>query len=214
MTAFYSWRLLIMTFHGNPRADEKTMAHVHESPRSMMIPLFVLTVGAIFSGWIAVDVMVGDGLKEFWGDSIKVVAGHTALADSHHVPFWVKVLPIAIAVAGIVLAYIMYMARPGMPAWFAARFRWIHLFLYNKWYFDELYDWLFVRPAHAIGRGLWKEGDGTLIDGVGPDGIAAAARSVARRASALQSGYLYHYAFAMLIGVAGIVTWFVYSAGG
>jgi len=214
MTAFYSWRLLIMTFHGNPHADEKTMAHVHESPRSMLIPLAVLTVGAIFSGMIGYNAFVGDGLQEFWGKSIFVLDGHTALADSHHVPIWVKVLPVAIAVAGIVLAYVMYMARPGMPAWFAARFRWIHLFFYNKWYFDELYDWLFVRPAHAIGRGLWKEGDGTLIDGIGPNGIAAAAKSVARRASALQSGYVYHYAFAMLIGVAGIVTWFLYTGVG
>ncbi len=214
MTAFYSWRLLIMTFHGNPRADEKTMAHVHESPRSMLIPLLVLTVGAAVSGKIGYDAFVGDGLKDFWGASIFVLEGHDALADSHHVPLWVKVLPVAIAVAGIVLAYVMYMARPGMPAWFAARFRWIYLFLYNKWYFDELYDWLFVRPAHAIGRGLWKEGDGRLIDGIGPDGIAAAALSFARRASALQSGYVYHYAFAMLIGVAAIVSWFLYSGAG
>ena len=214
MTAFYSWRLLIMTFHGNPRADEKTMAHVHESPRSMLIPLAVLTAGAVFSGIIGYNAFVGDGLQEFWGKSIFVLDGHNALADSHHVPIWVKVLPVAIAVAGIVLAYVMYMARPGMPVWFAARFRWIHLFLYNKWYFDELYDWLFVRPAHAIGRGLWKEGDGTLIDGIGPGGIAAAVKSVARRASALQSGYVYHYAFAMLIGVAGIVTWFLYTGVG
>ena len=214
MTAFYSWRLLIMTFHGNPRADEKTMAHVHESPRSMLIPLAVLTVGAAVSGKIGYDAFVGDGLKEFWGASIFVLDGHNALADAHNVPLWVKVLPIAIAVAGIVLAYVMYMARPGMPAWFAARFRWVYLFLYNKWYFDELYDLLFVRPAHAIGRGLWKEGDGTLIDGIGPDGIAAAAKSIARRASALQSGYVYHYAFAMLIGVAGIVTWFLYTGVG
>jgi NADH-quinone oxidoreductase subunit L len=214
MTAFYSWRLLIMTFHGNPRADEKTMAHVHESPRSMLIPLLVLTVGAAFSGMIGYNAFVGDGLEDFWGASIFVLDGHDALADSHHVPLWVKVLPIVIALAGIVLAYVMYMARPGMPAWFAARFRWIYLFLYNKWYFDELYDWLFVRPAHAIGRGLWKEGDGRLIDGVGPDGIAAAALSFARRASALQSGYVYHYAFAMLIGVAAIVSWFLYSGAG
>ena len=210
MTAFYSWRLLIMTFHGSPHADEKTMAHVHESPRSMLIPLAVLTAGAIFSGWIGYNAFVGDGLQEFWGKSIFVLGGHNALADSHHVPIWVKVLPIVIAVAGIVLAYVMYMARPGMPAWFAARFRWIHLFFYNKWYFDELYDWLFVRPAQWIGRGLWKEGDGTLIDGIGPNGIAKVAQSFARRASALQSGYVYHYAFAMLIGVAGIVTWFLY----
>jgi NADH-quinone oxidoreductase subunit L len=214
MTAFYSWRLLIMTFHGNPRADEKTMAHVHESPRTMLIPLLVLTVGAVFAGKIGYDAFVGDGLKDFWGASIFVAPGNDALANAHNVPLWVKVLPIAIAVVGIVLAYVMYMGRPGKAAWVAARFRWLHQFFYNKWYFDELYDWLFVRPAHALGRGLWKEGDGALIDGVGPNGIAAMARSVAKRASALQSGYLYHYAFAMLIGVAGIVTWFLYTGAG
>ncbi len=214
MTAFYSWRLLIMTFHGNPRADEKTMAHVHESPRSMLIPLAVLTVGAIFSGMIGYDVFVGDGLSAFWGASLFVLDGNTALADSHDVPLWVKGLPIAIAVAGIVLAYVMYMGRPGMPAWVAARCRPVYLLLYNKWYFDEFYDWLLVRPAHALGRGLWKDGDGTLIDGIGPDGIAAVAKYLARRASALQSGYVYHYAFAMLIGVAAIVTWFLYSGVG
>ena len=86
-------------------------------------------------------------------------------------------------------------------------------FLLNKWYFDELYDWLFVRPAHRIGRGLWKEGDGALIDGLGPDGLSAVARVLARRVSMLQSGYVYHYAFAMLIGVAAFVTWYLYAQG-
>ena len=210
LTAFYSWRLILMTFHGPPRADERTLAHVHESPKSMTIPLLVLAVGAIFSGYLGVDAFVGDGVEAFWGDSIVVLPSHTALAESHHVPLWVKLLPVAVAVAGIALAYVMYLLRPEWPALVAARFRRLYLFLYNKWYFDELYDWLFVRPAHIIGRGLWKEGDGALIDGIGPDGISAVARNLARRASALQSGYVYHYAFAMLIGVAGLVTWYLY----
>jgi NADH-quinone oxidoreductase subunit L len=105
----------------------------------------------------------------------------------------------------------MYMAQPGLPATLACRFRPIYLFLLNKWYFDELYDALFVRPAFAIGRGLWKTGDGAVIDGYGPDGIAASTISLAQRISRLQTGYVYHYAFAMLVGVVGLVTWYILS---
>ena len=107
----------------------------------------------------------------------------------------------------------MYIVLPSLPALVAARLRPVYLFLLNKWYFDELYDAVFVRPAHYIGRGFWKEGDGALIDGVGPDGVAAAALGIARQASRLQTGYLYHYAFAMLIGVAALVTWYVLAGG-
>ena len=213
MTAFYSWRLLIMTFHGAPRADERSMAHVHESPMSMIAPLVVLAAGAVFSGMIGYRYFVGEGLDAFWGDSILVLPGHDALKDAHHAPLWVIALPVAVAVAGIALAYWFYMFRPGIPGELAGRFGALYRFVLNKWYFDELYDWAFVRSAHRIGRGLWKEGDGTLIDGLGPDGLSAVARTLARRASALQSGYVYHYAFAMLIGVAALVTWYLYAQG-
>ena len=114
-------------------------------------------------------------------------------------------------VGGIALAWIMYVRMPAFPGLLAARLRPLYLFLLNKWYFDEFYDWALVRPAHYLGRGLWKSGDGALIDGVGPDGVAAAARNLARRASRLQTGYLYHYAFAMLIGVSGLITWYIVS---
>ena len=213
MTAFYSWRLLIMTFHGAPRSDERTMAHVHESPVSMIAPLIVLAIGAVVSGMIGYRYFVGGGMEAFWGDSIVVLPGHDALANAHHAPLWVVALPIAVAVAGIALAYWFYMFRPHIPVALAGRLGGIYRFVLNKWYFDELYDRLFVRPAHRLGRGLWKEGDGTLIDGLGPDGLAAVARVLARRASLLQSGYVYHYAFAMLIGVAAFVTWHLYAQG-
>ena len=209
LTAFYSWRLLIMTFHGKQRADEKVMAHVHESPPVMTIPLIFLAVGAIFSGYLLL-VMV-DPNSNFWGDAIFVLHGHDALEAAHHVPFWVKALPTVVAVIGIVLAYLAYLGMPDLPARVAERARPVYLFLYNKWYFDELYDFVFVRGAKFIGRGLWKSGDGAVIDGIGPDGIAGAVLTLARRASRLQSGYLYHYAFAMLIGVAAFVTWYLVS---
>ncbi|MDC0033901.1 NADH-quinone oxidoreductase subunit L, partial [Alphaproteobacteria bacterium] len=214
LTAFYSWRLIIMTFHGAPRADERVMAHVHESPKSMTIPLIILALGAMFAGGVGYNVFVGEGMKAFWGDAILVLPNHTALADGHHVVAWVKHAPLVVGAVGIGLAYYMYMAKPELPVRLAARFRYIYLFLYNKWYFDELFDWMFVRPAHYLGRELWREGDGSIIDGLGPDGIAAVTRNLAARASALQSGYVYHYAFAMLIGVAGLVTLYLYMRGG
>ena len=214
LTAFYSWRLIFMTFHGAPRADERVMAHVHESPKSMTIPLIVLALGAMFAGGVGYNVFVGDGMKAFWGASILVLPNHTALVDAHHVAAWVKHAPMVVGAIGIGLAYYLYMVKTDLPAQLASRFHYIYLFLYNKWYFDELFDWMFVRPAHYLGRELWREGDGTIIDGLGPDGLTAVTRNLAARASQLQSGYVYHYAFAMLIGVAGLITLYLYMRGG
>ena len=213
LTAFYSWRLLLMTFHGAPRADEVVMAHVHESPKVMLIPLVVLALGAIFVGISTFSFFVGEDTVAFWGNSIFVLDSHKALENAHHAPFWVKYMPLAIGVAGIVTAYLLYMMAPGIPGAIAARFKAIYTFLLNKWYFDELYDMLFVRPAFGLGHGFWRTGDGTLIDGIGPDGVVAATRDLSRRIAGLQSGYLYHYAFAMLLGISGLVTWYLFTRG-
>jgi len=207
LTAFYSWRLLFMTFHGRPRADERVMAHVHEAPPVMWVPLIGLAIGAIAIGYLMLPMVSAD--VDFWGTSILVLPTHTALAEAHHVAFWVKALPMAVGVLGIAGAYLFYVLRPEWPAIVAARAQPVYLFLLNKWYFDELYDVLFVRPARYLGRNLWKQGDGAVIDGIGPDGLAAVTLSVARRAVRLQSGYIYHYAFAMLLGLAAIVTWYL-----
>ncbi|MCW9039807.1 MAG: NADH-quinone oxidoreductase subunit L, partial [Rhodospirillales bacterium] len=209
MTAFYSWRLLLMTFHGKPRANEVVMAHVHESPKVMIAPLVPLALGALFAGYIGYEYFVGHNAGTFWGNAILILEGHTALEDAHHVPMWVKYLPLVMGVGGIALAYVLYMFAPGIPARIAGSFQRIYQFLLNKWYFDELYDFLFVRPAFYLGRNLWKSGDGALIDGVGPDGVAAATLSIARRTARLQSGYLFHYAFATLIGVVVLITWYL-----
>jgi NADH-quinone oxidoreductase subunit L len=210
LTAFYSWRLLLMTFHGKVRADKHVMGHVHESPKSMLIPMTFLAIGAVFSGWLAYEWFVGEGLADFWGKSIVILGSHTALHEAHHVPAWVKFAPLVVGVLGIALAYIAYVFAPGLPAALARSFRGLYLFLLNKWYFDELYDRLFVFPAQAIGRGLWKGGDGAVIDGVGPDGLASATQTIARKASLMQTGYVYHYAFAMLIGIAVFVSWYLF----
>ena len=213
LTAFYSWRLLFMTFHGSPRADEKVMAHIHESPKVMIFPLLVLATGAIFAGWAMYGYFVGDHAWTFWGDAIFVLSGHDALENAHHVPTWVKLSPLVVGMAGITLAYILYIRHTHLPGKLAMRFHGVYRFLLNKWYIDELYDRLLTRPCFVIGRGLWRVGDGLLIDGLGPDGVSAAVRNFARRTSVLQSGYLYHYAFVMLAGVVVFITWYLVFAG-
>jgi NADH-quinone oxidoreductase subunit L len=136
------------------------------------------------------------------------------LIDMEHVPTFISLLPTLTGIVGIALAYAMYWVFPEIPGKLATQFGGIYRFLLNKWYFDELYDKLFVRPAVRIGRGLWKGGDGAIIDGIGPDGIAATTIRLARRASQLQTGYVYHYAFAMLVGIAGFVTWYLVVRAG
>jgi NADH-quinone oxidoreductase subunit L len=209
LTAFYSWRLLIMTFHGEPRADAETMHHVHESPWVMLIPLFVLAAGAVCAGFLAEHYFVGEARGGFWKDSILVLPQHDAIGAAEHVSAVIDYLPLIAGLLGIAVAYLCYSMRPQIPVQLAARFRALYLFLLNKWYFDELYDRLFVRSAFTLGDGLWKAGDGMIIDG-SVDGVAAAAREAAHEASRLQTGYVYHYAFAMLIGVVAIVTWYLF----
>jgi NADH-quinone oxidoreductase subunit L len=211
LTAFYSWRLLFLTFHGEPRADPETLHHVHESPPVMILPLVVLAAGAVVAGFLGYDLFVGDGREQFWRDSILVLPGHGSLEGAHHVPAWVSYLPLLMALAGIAVAYLAYIYQPAIPALAAERFRPIYLFLLNKWYFDELYDFIFVRGAFLVGFGLWKGGDGLVIDGLGPDGLAATTQRASVGTSRLQTGYVYHYAFAMLIGVVILVSWYLGS---
>jgi NADH-quinone oxidoreductase subunit L len=209
LTAFYSWRLLFLTFHGAPRADQAVMSHVHESPWVMLAPLLVLGAGAVLAGGLGYHLFVGEGRDGFWRDSILVLAEHDTIEGAHHVPFLVSILPLVAGLAGIATAWLAYIRRPDLPRLAAQRFRLLYLFLLNKWYFDELYDALLVRPLMALGRGLWKKGDGAVIDGLGPDGISARTLDMSVLASRLQTGYLYHYAFAMLIGVVVIVSWYL-----
>ena len=210
MTAFYSWRLLFMTFHGEPRADEETMHHAHESPWVMLVPLLILATGATVLGYLGYDFFVGGDRSSFWKGSILVLSRSDSLAAAEGVPGLVRYLPLIVGLVGIATAYLFYIRDPAIPVRLAARFRALYLFLLNKWYIDELYDRLFVRTAMLLGDGLWKSGDGTVIDGLGPDGVSALTRDLARQASRLQTGYLYHYAFAMMIGLVALVTWYLF----
>ncbi|NQU59463.1 MAG: NADH-quinone oxidoreductase subunit L, partial [Rhodospirillales bacterium] len=213
LTAFYSWRVLFMTFHGESRADETVLAHVHESPKIMLVPLMVLAAGAMFAGYFGYEAFVGQKMAEFWGSSLLVLDTHQALEAAHHAPFWVKYLPLGVGLAGIALAYVLYMWKPALPALIVGQIRPLYTFVHNKWYFDEAYDYLFVKPAFYIGRNLWKTGDGALIDGLGPDGISAVTLNIAKRVARLQTGYLYHYAFAMLGGIIVLITMYMLLGG-
>jgi NADH-quinone oxidoreductase subunit L len=244
MTAFYSWRLVFMTFFGTPHwaaaephedvhahgaalasgahaapavedhaADDSDGAHghgpiePHESPLVMLVPLAVLALGALVAGFVFERVFFGAAAERFWNGGLVFDEG--IVKKFEDVPFLVEHAALVMMLIGSALAYWFYVANTSLPARLAAANPILYRFLLNKWYFDKIYDFLFVRPAKAIGRFLWKEGDGRLIDGFGPDGVSARVIDVARGAVRLQSGYLYHYAFAMLIGVAAFITYFM-----
>ena len=210
LTAFYSWRLIFMTFHGHPH-DHHHYEHAHESPLVMTIPLAVLSVGAIFGGMAFKNIFVGEGVHDFFRHSIFMGAENHILHAMHEIPGWAALMPTVMMVLGSLVAYWFYMVNPKVPVALAKSQDALYQFLLNKWYFDELYNFLFVKPALWLGRLLWKRGDGTIIDGFGPDGVSARVLDVTGRAVRLQSGYLYHYAFVMLIGVAAFITWFMFS---
>jgi NADH-quinone oxidoreductase subunit L len=215
MTSFYSWRLIFLTFHGAPRASHHTIEHVHESPPSMTVPLALLAIGALVLGIVFKGVFVSvEGVTAFFRDSIVSATGHKIIDELHYVPFWVVIAPMAMMVGGFLVAYRFYVHDPEAPRRLARRHHTLYQFLLNKWYFDELYDFLFVRPAMRVGHFLWKRGDGWTIDGFGPDGVSARVIDVTRGVVRLQTGYLYHYAFVMLIGVAALITWFLVRGGG
>ncbi|HWA90007.1 MAG TPA: NADH-quinone oxidoreductase subunit L [Rhizomicrobium sp.] len=232
MTSFYSWRQFLMTFHGRYRGrdDARDMAHsdahthdepldhdahhhapkleeVHEAPLTMLVPLGVLAAGAALAGLVFARFFIGADALGFWHGTL----GH--VAEEGEVPLWVELAPFVLTILGFLVAWFYYIRHPERPAQMAANKGLAYTFLYNKWYFDELYDFLFVRPAQWIGRMLWKIGDGFLIDGFGPDGISARVLDVTRGAVRMQSGYVYHYAFAMLIGVLALATWFIATGG-
>jgi NADH-quinone oxidoreductase subunit L len=231
LTSFYSWRLMFLTFYGKPRwsqsdhiqhavhdahhaddhghhgHDDGTSGyHPHESPWAMLVPLGVLTLGAVFAGFVFhgpfLDAELG---TKFWQGSLAFDAH--LMHQMHEVPEWVKLSATVVMLLGLFIAWMAYIRDTSIPARFTGTFRGLYAFLLNKWYWDELYDLIFVRPAFWLGRLFWKSGDQGTIDRFGPNGVAAAAMVGSRVAARLQTGYLYSYAFVMLLGLAGIATW-------
>ncbi|MDP1736078.1 MAG: NADH-quinone oxidoreductase subunit L [Caulobacter sp.] len=230
LTAFYSWRLAFMTFHGTPKwgadahhaADHHDDAHAahddhghahqpHESPWSMLVPLLLLAVGALAAGYVFVENFVGEAQAEFWRGAIVNGPHNHVLHEMHDAPGWVIWAPLVVSGLGLFGAWWVYIAREGMGARIAAKRGPLWIFLYNKWFFDELYEATFVRAARFLGDLFWKGGDQKLIDGFGPDGVSAVSLEVGKRAGRLQTGYVYHYAFVMLLGVAGLLSFALYA---
>ena len=227
MTSFYSWRQFLMTFHGRYRGQDavlsdehshanhhaRPLSELHEAPMVMLVPLGILAGGAVFAGIVFDHYFIGTQSAAFWHGAIAAIAANGLGPQLENFPMWVEIAPFIVTAIGFLIAYYYYILNPELPAQMAAKQGLLYTFLYNKWYFDELYDCLFVRPAKKLGRFLWKFGDGVVIDGLGPDGIAARVLDATRGAVRLQSGYVYHYAFAMLIGVVALATWFMLTGG-
>ena len=243
-TSFYSWRLIFMTFYGDPRGDSHTHSSAHESPKTMLIPLAVLSLGAIFSGMIWYKSFFGDhySVNKFFGireaishshdisddagrsndnlavdvsiGAIYIAPNNHILDEAHHVPKWVKLSPFVAMIIGLLLSYIFYIWRTDMPRKLAQNQRYLYSFLLNKWYFDEIYEILFVRSARFLGRFLWKKGDGQTIDGFINNFSMVFIPLLTKLAGRAQSGYIFTYAFAMVLGIVVLITWMTLGAGG
>ncbi|MFN7002053.1 MAG: NADH-quinone oxidoreductase subunit L, partial [Roseinatronobacter sp.] len=215
MTSFYSWRLMFLTFWGAPRGDKHTHEHAHESPMVMLIPLAILAVGSVLAGMVFYGPFFGSTsqVREYFGAAIFMAESNNLVSEAHYVPAWVKVSPFIAMLIGLGLSWLFYIRDTSLPKRLAETFPGAYQFILNKWYFDEIYDFLFVRPSKAIGHFLWKKGDGATIDG-GINGLAMGIIPFfTRLAGRAQSGFVYHYAFAMVLGIVVIVT-FVTLAGG
>ncbi|MEO9573909.1 MAG: NADH-quinone oxidoreductase subunit L [Tateyamaria sp.] len=252
-TSFYSWRLMFLTFYGEPRGDKHTHDHAHESPMTMLVPLGVLSIGAIFAGMVWYGSFFGhvDKVAKFYGipyaeagedhsaivnprdkaagkkdgehhyvfagepgqGALYMAPDNTVLDDAHKVPYWVKTSPFAAMLLGFLTAYWFYIKDPSIPGRLAENQRLLYLFLKNKWYFDELYHYIFVVPAMWIGKQLWKKGDGNVIDGSINGVSMGLVPFITRLAGRAQSGYIFTYAFAMVIGIAVLITWMTLSGG-
>jgi NADH-quinone oxidoreductase subunit L len=215
-TSFYSWRLIFMTFYGKERGDHHSHEHAHESPMVMVIPLAILAFGSIFAGMYWYEDFFGKvkHIEEWFGASIYMNHDtNHVIHDAHYVPTWVKLSPFVAMVLGFVIAWVFYIKNTDLPKKLAAQQHHLYYFLLNKWYFDELYEVIFVRPAMWLGTILWKKGDGSIIDGA-LNGLAMTIVPwVTRLVGRAQSGYLFHYAFAMFVGLSAIITWFAIRGG-
>ncbi len=214
LTAFYSWRLLFLVFNGKTRADKHTFDHAHESPPTMLIPLLLLAIGATASGFIGQEVLHMISFEDnFFANAIFVQPTNHILEEIHHTPTLIKSLPLILGVVAIALAYFLYIAKPQLPAKIAKSLSWLYKLSFNKWYFDEIYDKIFVQQIKKLGTVLWQFWDNKVIDGLGPNGLANSCRVLAGRISQIQTGYVYHYVLAMSLGVVGALLYLIIKTG-
>ena len=206
LTSIYSWRLIFKTFHGEYNNKEIKIDETHESPIVMLIPLVLLSIGAIFAGFLFKELFIGyEGLNNFWRDSLFFLKP----LSTDHPPLWFLLLTPTLVILSIPLAYYLFLKNRNLPERLASINKPLYQFLLNKWYFDELYDVLFVKPSKKLGLFLWKFFDLKIIDGFGPDGISSMIKKFSVKANKFQSGYIYQYAFVMLLGFSALLTFLI-----
>ena len=208
LTSFYSWRLIFLTFNGKSNISTEIFSKIHESPKVMLFPLIVLSILTIFSGIYFVDYFMSHDYQFLWQTAIYLSESNHVIESIHYVPKWVKYSPLVMMVLGLITAIIFYLIYPSIPKFLSNKFNPLYKFLLNKWYFDELYELIFIRNISRIGNFLSDFGDKRVIDGLGPDGISLRVMDIAKQVSRIQTGYIYHYAFAMLIGLMLFITYF------
>ena len=208
LTAFYTSRLFFLVFTGKSRAPRHVQEHVHESPFVMLLPLLVLAIGAFGSGMVLKPYFIGGQFQSFWGSSIDVAA-NSAMFNMDSIVAWAKLAPLVVGIFGILVAVLFYLVAPALPGRLAQALSPVYKFLLNKWYFDELYDALLVRPSLKFAKFAWRFGDKQVIDGV-PNGLAALTSEASAQAVKLQTGSIALYAFIMLIGLLVFVSLFIW----
>ena len=206
LTSIYSWRLMFKTFHGEYNNKKIKIEETHESPLVMLIPLVFLSIGAIFAGFFFKDLFIGyDSVNNFWQDSIFFLKP----LSTEHPPLWFLLLTPILVILSIPFSYYLFIKNKKLPEQIANVNKPLYQFLLNKWYFDELYDALFVRPSKKMGLYLWKFIDVKIIDGFGPDGLSSFIKKCSLKANKFQSGFIYQYAFVMLLGFSALLTFLI-----
>lgn len=208
LTSFYSWRLIFLTFNGKSNISTEIFSKIHESPKVMLFPLVALSILTVFSGIYFVDYFMSHDYQYLWQTSIYLSENNHVIESIHYVPKWVKYSPLVMMILGLITAIIFYLFYPKIPKFLSIKFNPLYKFLLNKWYFDELYELIFVRNVSRFGNFLSNFGDKRVIDGFGPDGVSSRVMDIAKQVSRIQTGYIYHYAFAMLIGLMLFITYF------
>ena len=206
LTSIYSWRLIFKTFHGTYNNKKLKINTMHESPFVMLTPLIILAIGAIFAGYFFKELFIGHSSSNyFWTDSIKFLLP----LSLDHPPLWIIYITPIIVILSIPLSYYLFVKNKNITNWLANENQPLYNFLLNKWYFDELYDFLFVKPFKKIGIFFWKNVDIKIIDKFGPDGISNLIKIFSNKAVKFQSGYVYQYAFIMLLGFSALLTYLI-----
>jgi len=206
LTAIYSWRLIFKTFHGNYENKKLKIETIHESSYVMLLPLTILAFGSIFAGFFFKELFIGySSSNDFWANSIKFLSPLSA----HHPPLWIVYLTPVVVVLSIPISYYLFLKNKNITNWLVKENKPLYNFLLNKWYFDELYDYLFIRPIKTLGIFFWKIIDIQTIDRFGPDGISSLIKKLSNKAVKFQSGYIYQYAFIMLLGFSAFLTYLI-----